>query len=194
MIREGIDRLDAILMTHPHADHISGMDDLRNFTYDEPVTVYGNGETLEGIRERFGYFFRKTQRGGGKPKVKLCQVSTPFKAGGLSWIPLPVLHGQLPVLGYRTGRFAYVTDASHIPAGTEGMLAGLDVLVLGALRYRPHETHMNIEQAVSFAERIKPERTWLTHFCHDIEHAKLARELPAGIFPAYDGLKITLKD
>lgn len=191
-IRERISRIDAVLVTHDHADHISGMDDLRNFTWHSPVPVYANEPTLAGIRERFSYFFKETQRGGGKPKVVLNRVTGPFTAAGRDWIPLPALHGKLDVLGYRTGQMAYLTDASEIPAETLTLMEDLEILVIGALRYKPHETHMTVSQALELIARIKPKRAYLTHLCHDISHRRLEKELPSGVFPAWDGLTLTV--
>ena len=187
-------RLDAVLYTHSHADHIYGLDDIRifNFLQRHELPCYGSRETLDAIRRYFGYVFEDTQGGGGKPLLRLVPVREPFEVLGRRVVPVPVYHGEMEVYGYRVGDFAFLTDVSTIPDGSWDLLAGLDVLVLGALRYRPHPTHLNFEQAFSVARRIGARRTLLTHISHEVDHTAPAVPLPEGIEIAHDGLSFRL--
>jgi phosphoribosyl 1,2-cyclic phosphate phosphodiesterase len=192
-LREGIRSIDAVLYTHPHADHIHGLDDIRPLSRHEPIPLFGSQETLDEIAARFAYIFRATQRGGGKPRVDLRAIGpAPFTAAGVSVTPIPILHGTLPIFGYRIGDFAYLTDCSRIPAESYQLLAGLEVLVIGALRRRPHETHFSLDEALEEIQRIRPARAYLTHICHDLEHSELLGELPSHVRPLYDGLRISI--
>ena len=189
-------RIDAVLLTHAHADHILGLDDLRRFNHlqDGLVPIYGDEDTLERVRQVFSYAFEESQVGGGKPHFDLRRIDRELTIGDLTVLPMRVWHGEVPVVAYRMGRFAYVTDTSEIPAETLGQLSGLHTLVIDALRYRPHATHFSIAQAVEVVQRLKPERAYLTHMTHDVEYAQLRDELPDGIEPAYDGLEIEVAD
>jgi phosphoribosyl 1,2-cyclic phosphate phosphodiesterase len=197
-LRAGLNRLDAVVLTHAHADHIHGLDDIRPFSYHAPIPLYGSRPTLEEIRERFSYIFRTTQKGGGKPRIEPIAVdASPFRVRDLTFTPLPVLHGNLRILGYRVGPFAYITDCSKMPEETLQLLEGVEVLVLNALRYTPHPTHLSIDEALSLIEVIKPRAGYLTHLCHDIDHEMLAQDLTRRhargetsvlVEPAYDGL------
>jgi phosphoribosyl 1,2-cyclic phosphate phosphodiesterase len=194
-IKAGIARISALLLTHAHADHTHGLDDLRAINDSGPIQVFGNHPTIEEIRERFAYVFKPTQEGGGKPRLALREVEggIPFPVGGLSLLPLPILHGNLEILGYRIGSFAYITDASSIPEGTWPLLEGTEYLVINGLRKRPHPTHLSIDEAVAVAERIGPRKTWLTHLCHESSHESLLEYLSGKpIEPAYDGLEIVI--
>jgi len=197
-LRAGIQHLDAVLMTHAHADHLHGLDDTRSLTYEDPLDVYGSADTLAEIKKRFDYVFTKTQIGGGKPNIVLKNHNgKTINAGELSIIPVPVMHGDLLIYGYRIGSFAYITDCSGIPEPSMRLLKGVTVLVINALRYRPHPTHFNIAQAVEAARGIGAHEVWLTHMCHKISHQKLTDELEVHnnkdrrVLPAYDGLVIT---
>lgn len=183
-------RLDAVLYTHSHADHVYGLDDVRifNFLQRSEVPCYGSPETLERIRRYFAYVFEDTQEGGGKPRLRLVPVREPFEVVGRRVVPVPVWHGRMEVYGYRVGGFALVTDVSTIPEESYDLLRGLDVLVLGALRYRPHPTHLNFEQAFAVARRIGARRTLLTHIAHEVDHTAPAVPLPEGVEIAHDGL------
>ena len=192
-VREGLAQVDAVLFTHPHADHIGGMDDLRRFNeiQGRAMPCYGNLFTLDEIRKRFDYIFRETQLGGGKPQLELHQVEgTAFALCGLAIQPVPIWHGRLPILGYRFADFAYLTDCSEIPVESLPLLQGLEVLVLGALRYRPHPTHFSLAQALEVVMRLQPRRALFTHICHDLDHQAVNATLPEGIELAHDGLSV----
>jgi len=186
-----IRRLDAVLFTHPHADHVYGLDDVRifNFLQRRDLPCYGSPETLDAVRRFFSYVWEDGQHGGGKPVLRLVPVDGPFAEIGEEIVPLPAWHGRMPVLGYRLRDFALLTDVSEIPGSTWPLLAGLEVLVLGALRYTPHPTHFNFEQAVVVARRIGARRTFFTHISHEVDHAAPKVALPEGVEIAYDGLR-----
>lgn len=192
-LSHGLDRLDAVIYTHSHADHIFGFDDLRRFNVlsGGPLPIYADARTLGDLRRTFAYAFSGgDQAGGGVPQVDPREVIGPFVILGHEFVPVPILHGTRPILGYRVGRFAYLTDCSAIPADSLPLLRGLDVLVLGALRHRPHPTHFSLREATEAAGRIGARRTWFTHMCHDLGHAATARDLPAEMGLAWDGLTI----
>lgn len=193
-LRHGITRVDAVVYTHAHADHILGFDELRRFNIltRRTVPVYGDAATLEGVRRTFGYAFDPDgPKGGGVPQVQLIEITGPFTIGGLALTPLELWHGARPVLGFRVGRFAYLTDCNAVPPATVHALAGVDVLVLDALRHRPHPTHFSLTEALAMAAQIGAARTWFTHMCHDLGHADTSAALPEGVALAYDGLRIT---
>ncbi len=166
LLREPISRLDAVVFTHAHADHIFGLDDVRIFNF----------------------VFEPGQEGGGKPQLDLIPIEEPFALLGRPWVPIPVWHGVMPVLGFRIGDFAYVTDCNQIPEESFERLAGVDTLILDALRYRPHSTHFSLAEAVDAAQRIGARRTYFTHIAHDIDHGRLELALPDGMEIGYDGL------
>ena len=187
-LREGITRIDGVLYTHPHADHLHGLDDTRSLTWEQTLPLYANRSTAEEIQKRFSYVFKTTQKGGGKPNVRMVEIdSQSFKITDTVIQPVPIKHGNLDILGFRIGSFAYLTDCSGIPEASFDLLRGLEVLVIGALRRRPHPTHFSVDQALATADRIGARRVLLTHICHDLDHASLARELPPSAEPAYDG-------
>ena len=191
-LRFGLKHLDAVLITHCHADHIFGLDDIRplNFRFGA-LGVYANERAWVDIKRIFKYIFEPTYYGGGLPEV-IPNVITPgasFCIGSeLEITPLEVIHGRLPVIAYRFNDFAYLTDLSEIPQATIDGLQGLDVLVLDCLRFREHPTHLWVDKALEYVDRIKPRRTFFTHIAHDIKHARDSARLPAGIQFAYDGL------
>jgi phosphoribosyl 1,2-cyclic phosphate phosphodiesterase len=190
-VKAGIRRIDAILLTHAHADHIHGLDDLRPLTRQHSIPIYGNPSSLNELAQRFNYIFRETQAGGGKPHISLHEVgSSAFDAAGVRVQPVPLRHGALDILGWRVGGFAYLTDVSEIPDSSRGLFEDLDLLVIGALRRRPHPTHFTVAQALDEIRRIRPKRAYLTHICHDLEHAELESELPPGVSVAQDGLEL----
>jgi phosphoribosyl 1,2-cyclic phosphate phosphodiesterase len=194
VLRFGVERVDAVLFTHPHADHLLGLDEIRRFNAIQKAVIpcYGSAETMKEVRRVFAYAFEPKQLGGGVPQLDLRSVTGPFAAAGADVTPVPVVHGMLPILGYRIGRFAYVTDCSAIPEASWPLLEGLDVLVLDALRHRPHPTHLTVAQALEVAARLRPSRTLLTHIAHDLGHVVTSASLPAGVELAYDGLTLDL--
>jgi phosphoribosyl 1,2-cyclic phosphate phosphodiesterase len=196
MLRGGILRLDGVLYTHHHFDHIGGFDDLRqyNFLQKSQMRLYGLDETLDELRVTFRYAFGEVlQEGGGVPNAELSRVEggVPFVVGGVEVLPIPVMHGVLPVLGYRIGDVAYVTDTNHIPESSFPLLRDLDVLVLDALRHHAHPTHFSLEEAIATARRIGARRTYFTHIAHNIMHARDSALLPDDMEFSYDGLFIT---
>ncbi|MCY4662605.1 MAG: MBL fold metallo-hydrolase [Acidobacteria bacterium] len=187
----GLTRVDTILLTHEHADHVLGLDDVRiyNFRQRRAIPCLGTARTLARVRGMFSYVFDPaTPRGGGLPQLALSTVVGPFSIGGRTVVPIPLLHGSLPVLGFRIGAFAYLTDCNAIPDVSWPLLRGLDVVVLDALRRKPHATHFTLDEAVAAARRIGAARTYFTHMAHDLPHAATCDELPEGMTLAYDGL------
>lgn len=194
-LREGIRRVDAVLLTHHHFDHVVGIDDLRPFLFHDhaPIPLYARDNTERVLRRMFSYIFEDGSY-PGVPKLHLRAVDGPFTVearGGPASVrvtPLPAFHGALPLFGYRLGAFAYLTDVSDVPEETRALLGGLDVLVLDALRPRPHHSHFSIEQAVAFAQVVGARQTYFIHMTHDLKHADLDATLPDGINLGYDGL------
>lgn len=187
----GLTRVDTILLTHEHADHVLGLDDVRiyNFRQRRAIPCLGTARTLARVRGMFSYVFDPaTPRGGGLPQLALSTVVGPFSIGGRTVVPIPLLHGSLPVLGFRIGAFAYLTDCNAIPDVSWPLLQGLDVVVLDALRRKPHATHFTLDEAVAAGRRIGASRTYFTHMAHDLPHAATCDELPEGMTLAYDGL------
>ncbi|HBG00755.1 MAG TPA: MBL fold metallo-hydrolase [Firmicutes bacterium] len=191
-LKANIQRVDGVLYTHCHADHVFGFDDLRVFSKltNKSIPVYGNEPTILELRDVFSYVFRETQEGGGKPQVETIVVEHSFQVQDLLVQPIPVLHGLLPIFGYRLGKLAYITDCSYIPPSSLEMLQDLDILIFGVIRHEPHPTHMHVEQAVDLARTLRAKRTYFTHISHLLEHEELSKVLPEGIFLAYDGLTI----
>lgn len=182
-------RVDAVLYTHHHIDHIAGLDDLRRFNWvqDRALPCHGQPETLERLRAMFSYAFEDDpEYPSSKPRLNLVPIDGPFEIGGRLITPIPLLHGGMSVLGFRVGSFAYCTDVSEIPPASWPLLGGLDVLILDALRKRPHPTHFNLEQAVDHARRIGAGKTFFTHIAHELGHEATNRELPRGMALACD--------
>jgi phosphoribosyl 1,2-cyclic phosphate phosphodiesterase len=194
LLRENIRRIDAILFTHAHADHLFGLDDIRRFNDINGANMpcFGLDETLSSIRRSFQYVFVPTQIGGGKPALDLIPVDGPFSAAAIPVIPIRVLHGKLDILGYRIGDFAYITDVSEIPSASLELLFDLKVLVLGVIRHEPHETHFCLSQGIEMVEYLRPKRAYFTHIAHKLEHDTTNSILPPHIQLAYDGLKIDI--
>lgn len=195
-LRERIDTLDAVLLTHGHADHVFGLDDVRMFNYRQqrPMPVYGSKTTLRDVRRTFWYVFDHPATASSRPQLDLQEVDGPFSVAGMRVQPLTVLHGTVPILGYRIGGLAYITDASEIPEPARQALRGLDTLVINALRRRAHPTHFTLDRALEAIAGIAPRRAYLTHISHELEHAELSHELPPNVQAAHDGLSIELHD
>jgi phosphoribosyl 1,2-cyclic phosphate phosphodiesterase len=197
-LQNHVRRLDAILYTHSHADHIYGLDDVRTFNYRTglPIPIYAEPNVLSDLRRIYDYIFVPTQAGGGKPQVTLetLTVGVPMTLHGLEILPLRVCHGRLPVLAYLFGgRFAYVTDVSEIPPETWPHLEGLDLLMLDAVRREPHSTHFHLDAALEVIAALRPKRALLTHLSHDYDHAATNATLPPGVELAFDGQVVDLR-
>jgi phosphoribosyl 1,2-cyclic phosphate phosphodiesterase len=197
LISTGIKTVDAVLYTHDHADHTHGLDDLRAISVvrDSPLPLYGPVETLAGLRQKFPYVFDDSilpVPGTSKPEgsARALEAGVAARIGTLDVIPLAVPHGRMRVFGYRIGKIGYVTDAKSIPDDVCALLGGVTVLVLNALFHAPHPTHLSFEEAVATSRRIGAERTFLTHLTHHDAHADLEASLPAGVYPAFDGLEV----
>lgn len=192
-LREGLDRVDAIFYTHPHADHIFGFDELRRFNHltRRPLSAYGAEDTMAAIRQTFAYAYDPdAPKGGGVPDVRLWHVGGPFSMAGHEIVPVPVLHGSTRVLGLRIGGFAYLTDCNAIPDASMALLRGVDVLVIDALRRKAHPTHFSVDGALEAVRAIAPRAAWFTHMAHDLPHGATCAALPDGVALAYDGLVI----
>ncbi len=190
----GIDKVDGVLLTHAHADHTAGLDEIRR--YNElsgmAMKLYTSREVFRDIQKRFYYMFEDTQAGGGKPRVDFVNVSpyVPFKIKETEILPLAVKHGCLDILSFRIGGFVYMTDVSQIPDKTFEYLDNVKVLVLDALRYKKHPTHFNLDRAIDAAVKIGAKKTYFTHMAHALEHEETEKKLPPQIRLAYDGMEV----
>jgi len=197
-LRAGLSRLDAVLVTHAHADHVHGLDDVRPLTRGKVLPVYASPDDIAELRLRFSYAFEDGQEGGGKPRLRLAEIGERgIDIGSLRAEAIPLMHGRRRVLGYRIGNFAYLTDCSAVPTESMRRLGGLELLVVDALRPRPHPTHLSLGEALDLARELNPARLLLTHICHDLPHAEyeaqcLAAGLPFPAAPAFDGLEVEL--
>ena len=189
-LRAGLGRLDAVLFTHGHADHILGLDDIRPFNMKQKqnVPVYASAPTLAILRRTFAYIFDDAPTMSSLPAVELREINGPFEAAGVEFQPIAVRHGNTDVLGFRFGRAAYVTDFSEIPAASLELLRGLDDLILSALRDKPHPMHSTVENSLKIVRAVAPRRAWFTHICHDLPHEETNARLPVNVRLGYDGL------
>ena len=194
-LAQNLRRVDALLYTHSHADHVFGLDEIRRFNAlgKSAMPIFGDAATLADLRRIFRYALDPdAPAGGGVPNLRLWTLGGPFCIGPQEIVPVPIWHGQRLILGYRFGRFAYLTDCSGIPDSSMELLQGLDVLVLDALRRRAHPTHFNLDQAVDMAHRLRARQTYFTHITHDLGHVETCASLPPGMALAHDGLNISI--
>jgi phosphoribosyl 1,2-cyclic phosphate phosphodiesterase len=191
-IREHIRRLDAIIYTHSHADHILGLDDVRPLSFHRQgkIPLYVHRHTIPTLTRMFQYIFEEDYKFGGLAQVELKIIDGPLELFDAHFIPIPVVHGDTEIHGYRVGSAAYLTDFSDIPAASKELLRGLDILFLDALRHRPHPTHSTVENSVRLAQELEARRTFFTHISHDLPHEKTNAVLPENVRLAYDGLKL----
>lgn len=190
----GVDHIDAVVYTHGHADHIMGLDDLRRFNAlrGGSLDIWADDATHRTLHQCFGYAFREppAELKVFRPHLERRTITGPFEIGGQTWTPVPLLHGTMPVLGFRVGDVAYCTDVSEIPEPSYALLQGLDVLVLDALQYKKHPTHFTVDEALAVVERLKPRQTWFTHIAHALAHEATNAKLPDSVRLAHDGLVV----
>ena len=195
-IREKIDRVDAVIYTHAHADHILGLDDMRPLSFHRPegkIPLYANQRTADVIRSVFRYIIDSDYKYGGLAQVEMNVVNGPVELFGVRFEPVEILHGDAEIWGFRFGSVAYLTDFSTIPEHSLEQLHGLDTIFLDALRHRPHPTHSTVENSLAIAERLKAKRAYFTHICHDLPHEETNAALPPNVQLSYDGLKLEVE-
>ncbi len=196
MLQTGIRQLDAIIFTHEHSDHTAGLDDIRQFSHKNgALSLYAEARVLRDLHKRFEYIFNNDIIYEGKPQAKSVQIEAQktFKIKSKTIVPIAIMHGDLPILGFRIGDFAYLTDISYITSSELEKLNGLKMLVVDALRIEPHYTHFNLAQALDLVEAIKPKQTYLTHISHRLGfHDEVEKELPDQVYLSYDGLALEI--
>jgi phosphoribosyl 1,2-cyclic phosphate phosphodiesterase len=192
-IANNVHHIDAIVYTHAHADHIFGLDDVRRFNtvLGAALPLYAAPYTIATLRQCFPYaFIEEPDKRIYRPEVTPIEIAGPFELFGQTWTPIPMIHGKYDVFGFRIGDFAYCTDCNIIPESSQQLLGGLDVLIIDALRPRPHPTHLSFAQALDMIAILKPKRAFFTHLSHDASHAEIEADLPPHVRVAYDGLRI----
>lgn len=194
MLRQRVTQLNALVLTHAHADHIGGIDDLRPFTMRQKVSlpVYGDPYTLGRVRHMFDYVFASQPSLSTRPQLETRSLQPTFTVGSITVEPLQVMHGSHTITAYRFGQIAYITDASAIPEQSMERLRDLDVLILNALRFEPHPLHFTVDQALAIVAELRPRRAFFTHITHDLDHATVNAQLPATAQLAYDGQVIEI--
>lgn len=194
MLRHKVEHLDAILVTHAHRDHVAGLDDVRAFNYVQHrnMDVYLNAIAKHALKRDYGYIFEHHEF-PGLPEADLHEVDAPFLAAGVTVVPVKAMHKDLPILAYRVGEMAYITDANHIDSGELDKLKGVKVLVINALRKTKHFSHFSLPEALDVIAKVQPERAYLTHISHEMGlHAEVEKTLPQGVFLAYDNLEVKI--
>jgi len=193
-LRENIKRVDAVLYTHTHADHLHGIDDLRAFCVIQrsQIPLYAKEDAVLHITQKFGYTLRDPSDFWEMPVLRAETIDAPFELFGMTVTPIPVMHGKSQIFGYRIGNIAYMTDVSEIPESSFPLLEGLDIVLLDCLREKSHPTHINIEQSISYISRIKAKQSYLIHMTHELEYASLSKKLPKDVFVGFDGLKLSV--
>ena len=198
LLDANVRRIDAVILTHAHADHLHGIDDLRavNRLMQQPIALYADAKTLAEVEQRFGYVFEPVPPGGFfyKPTLTRHVIDGPFTAAGVPFVPFAQDHGYSTTLGLRVGAFAYSTDVTELNDTAFAALAGIDAWIVDCLRYEPHATHSHLAKTLSWIERVKPKRAVLTHLDRPLDYAELAARLPPGVEPGQDGLVIELPD
>ena len=195
-LRHRVTRVDAILFTHSHADHVMGLDDSRRFSQMQKSAIrcYADSQTMASLRKTFYYVFDpSTDQGGGLPQIALNSIDGPFSIDGVAIQPIPLMHGARQILGFRFGDFAYLTDTNFLPDAAWPLLDGVKIMILDALRHRPHPTHFTVAEALAVVARVQPQQTYFTHICHDLPHVATNELLPSGVELAYDGLAFEIE-
>jgi phosphoribosyl 1,2-cyclic phosphate phosphodiesterase len=194
-LRAGMDRLDAVLYTHAHADHVLGLDDIRPFNEQgaKTIPIYANRPAMDGLHRIFQYVFDGNYPWGGVPLINAHLINGPLTLFGLDIVPVRVRHGYLEVVGFRFGKVAYLTDYSEIPEASAQLLRGMDVIFFDGLRHTPHPAHMTVAQALKEVERLRPQKAYLTHIAHELSHEETNRSLPRNVELCYDGMQLVFE-
>ena len=193
-LRENINRIDAVLYTHTHADHLHGIDDLRAFCQIQrkQIPLYAKQDAVTHISQKFGYVLREPSDFWDLPVLRIKSIDEPFVLFGVKITPIPLMHGRSHIFGYRIGNCAYMTDVSEIPESSFKLLKDLDVILLDCLREQSHPTHINIEQSLAYISRIQAKQSYMIHMTHELEYATLTNKLPKNVFVGFDGLKLQI--